>query len=74
MFNASTIKLIMDSTTIENLILNNTVLILDLYVLCPLIDANNLESAKYLDFSICKRNNFTCKYLTSSPIHIMPLG
>ena len=46
----------------------------DLHGLNPLIDANNLQVVKYLDFAMCKRNNFTYNHLTSSPMNVLVFG
>ena len=73
-YNDDTIKLINHSTTVQNSIINNTLPMINLCRLHSLINTSNLCSVQHLDFAMCKRNNFTCKHLTSSLMRIMSLG
>ena len=73
-FNDDAMKLIIDSATIQNSIKNKTLPMIDLHRLHPLINTSNMHSAQCLDFTAHKRNNLMCEHLTSSPMHIVPLG
>ena len=67
-------KLIADSTATENAIKNNALDMMGLNELHPLINATNLCGVRHLDFTACKRENFSCEYLRSNTMHIMLLG
>ena len=72
--NRDKIKLIVDFTTIENKVKNNTWQMLNFHGLHSLIDANYLHEAKHPDFRMHKRKKFTCNHLRSSPVRIKALG
>ena len=66
-------RFITNSTTIRNAIENVTLEMLDLNEFYPLIDTSNFYRIGCLDCAAYEREKFTCKYLTSSPMYVVPL-
>ena len=72
-FNNDSVKLLIDTATIEQCINTNTLRMHDVSGLHRLIGCNQ-NGFSYPYFAIYKRKGFTHDMLTSRPMHPMPLG
>ena len=72
-FNNDSIKLIIDTATIKQHINTNTLNMHGLSGFHHLLGYNQ-NGIYYPDFAIYKIKGFTYDILTSSPMHLMPLG